>query len=108
MPRKKSTKRKTPPDAIAADSAFDMLRVGRGEAKQDRKPAARSKAPASPQHNDPPPAPSPEEPKGLRCRNCGCAHFKTYYTRPKSDGSVARRKQCRHCGRMISTRERPV
>lgn len=41
---------------------------------------------------------------GLVCRQCGCRHFYTIYTRPKA-GYVMRLKRCRHCGRRMVTRE---
>ena len=42
---------------------------------------------------------------GLVCRQCGCGHFLTIYTRRRGDG-IARRKRCRHCGKAIMTREK--
>ena len=42
---------------------------------------------------------------GLVCRKCGCRHFYTVKTRPKS-GCIMRWKECRHCGTRIITRER--
>ena len=44
---------------------------------------------------------------GLVCRQCGCRHFLTVYTRPRGE-TIVRRKQCRHCGRHIATREKIV
>jgi len=46
--------------------------------------------------------------RGLECRSCGCKHFRVVYTRPYRGGSVVRRRECRHCGRRITTRERVV
>jgi len=43
---------------------------------------------------------------GLRCRSCGCRHFRVIYTRPRGDGAIVRRRECRHCGRRITTYER--
>ena len=43
--------------------------------------------------------------QGLVCRQCGCRHFYTVYTRPKP-GRILRLKECRHCGRRMVTRER--
>jgi hypothetical protein len=46
-----------------------------------------------------------EDGVGLVCHKCGCRHFETVYTRPKP-GCILRRKECRHCGHRIVTRER--
>jgi len=43
--------------------------------------------------------------QGLVCRECGCRHFLTVYTRPRGDG-IVRRKRCRNCGKAITTREK--
>jgi len=48
------------------------------------------------------------EARGLVCPRCGCRHFRVVYTRPAYGGRVARRRECRHCGRRITTIERPV
>ncbi len=42
---------------------------------------------------------------GLECRQCGCRDFRVYYTRPK-DGTIMRRRRCRHCGALITTFEK--
>lgn len=49
------------------------------------------------------------EPKrvGLECPQCGCRHFRVGYTRPRR-GHILRRRICRHCGRVILTREQVV
>lgn len=47
------------------------------------------------------------ESKGLTCPQCGCRHFYVLYTRPR-DGKIVRRKECRHCGRRVTTTERVV
>ena len=53
-----------------------------------------------------PPKPDDDDPlKGLECRNCGCRHFYVVYTRAHV-GCITRRRECRHCGRRIMTRER--
>ena len=49
-----------------------------------------------------------DEVRGIRCRSCGCGHFKVIYTRPRRDGTVMRRKECRHCGRRLVTWEKAV
>ena len=43
--------------------------------------------------------------RGLVCRKCGCRHFYTTRTIPKS-GCILRQKECRHCGHRMLTRER--
>ena len=47
-------------------------------------------------------------PKPLECPRCGCKHFETITTRRHSDGHLYRRKQCRHCGRRITSIEIPL
>ena len=44
--------------------------------------------------------------KGITCRTCGCRHFEVIYTRPRLGGRIIRRRECRHCGRRITTCER--
>lgn len=46
-----------------------------------------------------------DEPAGLECRTCGCRMFEVVYTR-RAAGRIIRRRQCRRCGRRISTTER--
>ena len=46
------------------------------------------------------------EQRGLRCPRCGCGHFRVVYTRPTRDGRIMRRRQCRPCGRRVTTIER--
>lgn len=45
------------------------------------------------------------EPKGLRCPRCGCGHFWVVYTRRVRAGRLMRRRECRYCGRRITTYE---
>lgn len=45
-----------------------------------------------------------EQPRGLECAGCGCRHFFTLQTR-KGMNHVRRRRECRNCGRMVTTRE---
>ena len=45
------------------------------------------------------------QPRGLVCPNCGCRHFYVVYTRPRA-GRIVRRKECRYCGRRVTTTER--
>ena len=43
--------------------------------------------------------------RGLECPRCGCAHFRVLYTRRALGGRLLRRRECRHCGRRITTYE---
>ena len=45
------------------------------------------------------------EPRGLRCPKCGCGHFRVIYTRRAWGGRIVRRRECRNCGRRITTTE---
>jgi len=49
-----------------------------------------------------------DEPRGLQCPKCGCRHFLVVYTQPKGGGRIMRRRECRHCGRRITTYEQPA
>lgn len=42
---------------------------------------------------------------GIECPRCGCRHFEVIYTRAASGGRIIRRRECRHCGRRITTQE---
>jgi transcriptional regulator NrdR family protein len=42
---------------------------------------------------------------GLECRWCGCKHLRVIYTRPAWGGRLVRRRECRHCGKRITTWE---
>lgn len=42
---------------------------------------------------------------GLACRGCGCRHFYVVYTRRAPGGRLTRRRQCRNCGRRMTTIE---
>lgn len=46
------------------------------------------------------------KPRGLVCPTCGCQHFEVIYTRATPVGTIRRRRQCRHCGRRVTTSER--
>lgn len=48
----------------------------------------------------------PDNPKGLRCRGCGCRHFRVTSTDPKPNGEIKRYKICRACGKKAVTTER--
>ncbi len=43
--------------------------------------------------------------RGLECPNCGCAHFRVLYTRRALGSRLLRRRECRYCGRRITTYE---
>ena len=43
---------------------------------------------------------------GLECRYCGCKHFRVIYTHPYRGGRIMRRRECRHCGRRMTTWEK--
>lgn len=54
----------------------------------------------------PAPAADPQvDKRGLECRSCGCKHFHVVYTRPTWGGRIMRRRECRHCGKRITTWE---
>jgi len=42
---------------------------------------------------------------GLSCPECGCRHLFVLYTRARGGGRILRRRECRNCGRRISTYE---
>ena len=99
--------------------------------KTTRRTATKSPPPAgdnpqsairNPQSGEPPPrpptlselaAPAASGPPGLVCPKCGCMHFPepsaekwdVTHTKP-GHGYIRRRRVCRHCGRVITTRER--
>jgi len=52
------------------------------------------------------PCKSPPRPRGLSCAHCGCRHLPVVYTRHTLDGRILRRRQCRHCGRRVTTWEK--
>jgi transcriptional regulator NrdR family protein len=43
--------------------------------------------------------------RGLECPKCGCEHFRVLYTRAATGGRLLRRRECRYCGRRITTYE---
>jgi len=43
--------------------------------------------------------------RGLQCRKCGSRHFRVVYTRAARGGYLIRRRECRECGRRMTTRE---
>ncbi len=66
-----------------------------------RKPTAKPIAPKAP-----PPAEPPAD-VGIACPRCGCRDFRVIYTRPR-ERRLERRRECRHCGRRITTYEQRV
>ena len=42
---------------------------------------------------------------GLECRRCGCRHFYVIYTRRVLGGKLMRRRECRNCGKRMTTVE---
>jgi len=50
--------------------------------------------------------PPEQDQRGLACRHCGCKHFRVVYTRPTWGGRIMRRRECRHCGKRVTTWER--
>ena len=56
-----------------------------------------------------PPVPQitqPADQRGLVCRHCGCRHFRVIYTRPACGARLARRRECRNCGKRMTTWEK--
>ncbi|MFW6061192.1 MAG: hypothetical protein ACOC93_00130 [Planctomycetota bacterium] len=51
------------------------------------------------------PATEKQEQRGLKCRNCGCRQLRVVYTRSAWGGRIKRRRECRHCGRRMTTWE---
>jgi len=47
----------------------------------------------------------PPDAAGLACRRCGCRHWHVLYTRPSIGGRILRRRECRYCGRRVTTYE---
>ena len=48
------------------------------------------------------------EKRGLECPACGCRHFHVLYTRAALGGRILRRRECRHCGRRVTTYEKAI
>ena len=51
---------------------------------------------------------SPADQRGLICRHCGCRHFRVVYTRPAWGGRIMRRRECRYCGKRMTTWEKAL
>ncbi len=47
-----------------------------------------------------------ENKHGFECRWCGCRHFRVIYTRPAWGGRLVRRRECRNCGKRMTTWEK--
>jgi len=47
-----------------------------------------------------------QDKRGLECRYCGCKHFRVVYTRPTWGNRIMCRRECRHCGRRLTTWEK--
>ena len=52
--------------------------------------------------------PPSEDKRGLECRYCGCKHFRVIYTRRSWGRRIMRRRECRHCGKRMTTSERTI
>lgn len=52
-----------------------------------------------------PPVAQPDG-SGLECPRCHCRHFWVVWTRPRRDNRIIRRRECRYCGRLMTTTER--
>ena len=89
--------------------------TGYRPSREKREPGTGNREPAEPIHSPgsriPDPAvsggsriPDPES-LGLQCPGCGCRHHYTLYTRAAPGGRVLRRRECRHCGRRMTTLE---
>ena len=53
-------------------------------------------------------ASSATDQRGLICRHCGCRHFRVVYTRPAWGGRIMRRRECRYCGKRMTTWEKAL
>lgn len=43
---------------------------------------------------------------GISCPDCGCRDLRVLETRHPAPGQVHRRRQCRHCGKRMTTVEK--
>ncbi len=46
-----------------------------------------------------------QEKRGIECPSCGCRLFRVLYTRRSIGGRILRRRECRNCGRRVTTYE---
>lgn len=42
---------------------------------------------------------------GLVCHVCGGQHFRVVYLKRRPNGVIMRLRECRHCGKRLTTRE---
>jgi len=49
-----------------------------------------------------------DAPRGLVCGACGHVRLKVVYTRHAPGGRIVRRRECRRCGKRITTWERMI
>jgi hypothetical protein len=42
---------------------------------------------------------------GISCPRCGCCDLRTYRTMRVREGMIRRYRECRHCGRTMTTHE---
>ena len=42
---------------------------------------------------------------GLKCSNCECQDFFVVYTQAVKGARIRRRRECRHCGKRVTTYE---
>jgi DNA-directed RNA polymerase subunit M/transcription elongation factor TFIIS len=47
-------------------------------------------------------------PRGLVCAACGHRRLSVVYTRPRADGQIMRRRECKNCGKRVTTWERMI
>lgn len=45
--------------------------------------------------------------EGIKCAKCGCQDLRVLETR-KNARMIIRRRECRHCGHRVTTREKTV
>lgn len=51
---------------------------------------------------------APQNRLGIECRHCGCRHFYVIYTRRAAGGRLVRRRECRNCGKRMTTVEQEL
>ncbi len=47
----------------------------------------------------------PAKQRGLECPRYGCGHFRVIYKRRACGARILLRRECRHCGRLMTTYE---
>jgi len=78
-----------------------------GKSRDARSNAAKSDAAKTSDSGKRDDAMRDETRRGIECPKCGCRHFHVVYTR-RGPARVLRRRECRNCGRRITTCERAV